>query len=366
MIYFDNAATTRPIEQAISAFLECCETYFGNPSSLHGLGVASEKILNEARKTIADAISCDPNLIYFNSGATESNNFSLFGIAKNYGKRKKKIVTTNYEHPSVLNPLLELEKNGFTIVKVETEELFSAVDAETCMVSAMLVNNQNGEIFPLEKQFSMIKRAFPEVVVHCDGVQAFMKIPLSLKKLNCDILTLSAHKIGGIKGVGAVFIKKGIRVAPLILGGGQEKGSRAGTEAVPLIAAFSAAVKVKNSALDDNFVKVAHTKDLIFSRLEQIQGVSTLSVNNNQFSPYIIAISLDNIMPETMLHFLENRGIYLSSGSACSKNAKKNGSFAENKFVLRVSINENTTQDDVEKLCVALAEGIDTLAKVKM
>lgn len=376
MIYLDNAATTKPSINAINAVTDALSETFGNPSSLHRLGVMAEEQITKARKIIAASIVADPECIYFTSGATEANNLALFGIAENYGKRRKKIVSTSIEHPSVLVVLDKLEKQGFEVVRIkpsfngqiEYEDIISAVDENTCLVSCMMVNNETGAIIPIKRAFTYIKRNFPEVITHCDAVQGYMKIQFKTSQLFADIITMSSHKVYGPKGIGAIYIKKGIRVAPQIIGGGQEKKLRSGTESVPLIAGFAAAVEAKAQTISLRYDNAQNLKNYFIKAIENLRDVRLIS--DLEGSPYIISISVEGIKSEVMLHFLESKEIYVSSGSACSKGAK---SSVLKEFgvpdktadcVLRISFSDLTTREDIDKFIVAVAEGQTNLVAI--
>lgn len=377
MIYLDNAATTKPCEEAVSAITNTLNNNFGNPSSLHKLGVEAEAEVTKARKTIAAALVADPECIYFTSGATESNNLAIKGIAEIYGKRRKKIITTAIEHPSVVEPIKKLEENGFEVVRImpnpngeiEYESIISEIDDNTCMVSCMLVNNENGAILPIKKAFTYIKRNFPEVITHCDAVQGFLKIPFKANQLFADVISISAHKIYGPKGVGAIYIKKGIRLTPQMSGGGQEKKMRSGTESVPLISGFSAAVEAKMQTVSQRLDRAENLKKYFLDLLEMLKGVTVLS--HREASPYIISIAAAGIKSETMLHFLESKDIYVSSGSACSKGKKSEvmKAFNVNDKLLdssiRISFSDNTQKSDIDALIEAIADGQASLQKIK-
>lgn len=233
-IYLDNAATTKPCSEAVEAALDCMTDNYGNPSSLHARGLKAQIAIDEARKIIARELSCPTECVYFTSGATESNNAAIFDAARSFGKRRPRIVTTSVEHASVKAAMNELEKQGFEIVrispdssgKISCEEIVGAVDERTCLVSMMMVNNETGYILPAVSVFSAVKRKFPQCLTHCDAVQGFMKLPLRMKSLNADLISMSAHKIYGCKGAGALYVKKGLHLSGLLFGGGQEKGFR--------------------------------------------------------------------------------------------------------------------------------------------
>lgn len=378
-VYLDNAATTRPCEPAVSAVFQNMVEDYGNPSSLHAVGLRAEQNMNEARKAIAAALVCDPQCVTFTSGATECNNTAIFGVAKNYGKRKKKIVVSAIEHPSVAEPIKYLEeKEGFEVVRIKpsrngeisVEDFIDAVDENTCLVSCMLVNNETGSIQPVRKIFSYVKRNFPECVTHCDAVQGFMKIPMKSAELFADIIVVSGHKVHAVKGVGAMYIRKGIRVAPLIMGGGQEKALRSGTEAVPLIAGFGAAVRALMPTMSVAYSNAEEITEYLLKKLAKLDYITVNSIAESK-SPYITNFSVKGIRSETMLHFLESKDIYVSSGSACSKGAHSSVLTAmgiSDKLAdsaIRVSIGRTTTKGEIDVLVNAIQEGYQSLAKAK-
>lgn len=379
MIYLDNAASTKPCEPAVSAVFHNMVEEFGNPSSLHGIGLAAEQNVTEARKAIAAALVCDPGCITFTSGATEGNNTAIFGAAENYGRRKKRIVVSAVEHPSVSEPIKYLEeKADFEVVRIKpgrdghisADDFIEAVDEKTCLVSCMLVNNETGAVQPIRKMFSRIKREHPECITHCDAVQGFLKIPIKSSDLFADVIVVSGHKVHAVKGVGAMYIRKGIRIAPLLLGGGQEKNLRSGTEAVPLIAGFGAAVRALLPTVGTANENAEKISAYLLKKLSKLDYITVNSPAEN-CSPYIINFSADGVRSEIMLHFLEDRGIYVSSGSACSKGAHSSVLTAMGipdklaDSAVRVSICRTTTMGEIDALVSALQEGHSKLAKSK-
>lgn len=376
MIYFDNAATTKPSEGAVRAVIKGLE-HFGNPSSLHGLGLAAEQECEAAREAIAAALGARSEEIFFTSCATESSNTAIMGSARSVGKRKKRIVTTSVEHPSVAVCCDALEEQGFEVVRVQpredgtyaAEDIISAADNNTCLVSCMLVNNETGRILPIEKAFNAIKKKFPQTLTHCDCVQGFMKLPLSAKKLSADIISLSAHKIHGPKGIGAMYIRKGVHIPSLLLGGGQEKGFRSGTESVPLIMGFGAACSELTGSIAQRLEHVSRLRARLFELCGQTEGIELIS--DDDCLPYINSIAVRGLRSEVLLHFLEQREIYVSSGSACSK-GKKSTVIKEfhvpddlRDSVIRVSFCHDNTEDEVESLIGAISEAQKSLAKIK-
>ena len=369
-IYLDNAATTKPCGEAVSAAVDAMTENYGNPSSLHRAGLDAQLAVDKARKAIAASIGADSSEIYFTSGATESNNLALRGISAAYGRKCRKLVISSVEHASVDETASALEKNGFEIVRISprddgrfyADDFISACDENTCLVSMMLVNNETGYIMPVRETFMAVKRSFPEIITHCDCVQGYMKLPIKAASLGADLISLSAHKIHGVKGVGAIYIKKGVRVIPIVTGGKQEKGIRSGTESVPLIAAFGAAVDKFRPTIAERYERVSQLKAHL---LEKIGGIENVTVNSpSDGSPYVINISAVGKRSELMLHFLESKGIYVSSGSACSKGQQSgvlgefgiSGKRADG--AVRISITAQTTEDELDEFAEALAEGM--------
>ena len=372
-VYLDNAATTRPCEEAVEAAVNAMTENFGNPSSLHRAGLDAQLVVDKARKAIADSIGADSSSVYFTSGATESNNLALRGASAAYGRKKRRIVISSVEHASVDETASDLEKKDFEIVRVSPRDdgrfyaadFVNACDENTCLVSMMLVNNETGYIMPVKEAFSAIKRRFPEIITHCDCVQAYMKIPVKASALCADLISLSAHKIHGAKGIGALYIKKGVRVVPIITGGKQEKGIRSGTESVPLIAAFGAAVEKLSPTISERFEKLSGLKKHLIQLVSAIDGVSVNSPEDG--SPYVVNISAAGKRSEIMLHFLESKGIYVSSGSACSKGQQSGvlGQFGitgkRADSAVRISMSCETTENELEVFADALREGIESI-----
>lgn len=369
-IYLDNAATTKPCGEAVSAAVDAMTENYGNPSSLHRAGLDAQLAVDRARKAIAASIGADSSEIYFTSGATESNNLALRGISAAYGRKRRKIVISSVEHASVDETASALEKNGFEIVRISprddgrfyADDFISACDENTCLVSMMLVNNETGYIMPVRETFMAVKRSYPEIITHCDCVQGYMKLPIKAASLGADLISLSAHKIHGVKGVGAIYIKKGVRVIPIVTGGKQEKGIRSGTESVPLIAAFGAAVDKFRPTIAERYERVSQLKSHL---LEKIGGIENVTVNSpSDGSPYVINISAVGKRSEIMLHFLESKGIYVSSGSACSKGQQSgvlgefgiSGKRADG--AVRISITAQTTEEELDEFAETLAEGM--------
>lgn len=367
--YLDNSATTQTCPQSAEAVMKClCEDY-GNPSSLHSKGTEALKIMENSRRITANSLKCSPDCITFTSCATESTNTALIGSALKYGRKRRKIVTTSIEHSSVNEVCRYLESEGFEIVKVAPDkngeityqQMLEAVDNDTCLISMMYVNNETGYILPVEKTFFAVKKFFPHIITHCDCVQAYMKIPVNTKKLNADFISLSGHKIHAPKGIGILYTAKGIHIRSLIYGGGQERNFRSGTESVPLIAGFGKAVEIQSQNMNERYEYISMLKKYLIEKLSELDGISFNSKENSL--PYITNISVEGIRSEIMLHFLESRNIFVSSGSACSKGAKsgvlsqfgisdKNADSA-----LRISLCCDNDKEDIDALVCGIKTG---------
>ena len=374
MIYLDNAATTPPCREAIDASVFAMSEAFGNPSSLHGLGIQAEKLIGFSKEALARALGGASKEIVFTSGATESNNLAIFGLAENYGRRKKRVVTTAVEHPSVAEAFKKLSALGYEVVAVKPDQngeitadaLVSAVDKNTCLVSAMYVNNETGYILPVESAFSRIKKRYPDCMTHCDFVQGLLKLPVKVKSLCADAVSVSGHKVHAPKGVGALWIKTGVRVAPTTFGGGQQNGLRSGTEAVPAIYAFGKAVEAFSGNIAQRLERAALVKKYAVERLSE----AGLVINSKEnASPYIISAALVGIKSETLLHFLEAEKIYVSSGSACSKGKKSavltafGLADAVGDSTIRISLGFDTEKNDIDSLAEALERASKSLVK---
>jgi len=372
-IYLDNAATTKPTQAVIDAIVRCMTENYGNPSSLHRIGLDAQLVMDDARKKIADALGCDAGSILFTSGATESSNLALRGAAAAYGKRRPHIVTSAVEHASVKSTIDALEAQGFLVTRIQPNadgefdaaDFINAVTEDTCLISMMMVENETGRILPVQKVFRIVKKRYPDVITHCDAVQAFLKIPFRVNDLQADLLSVSAHKIHGPKGIGALYIRKGVRLIPIVTGGKQERSIRPGTEAMPLIAGFGEAVREMQPSITQRYEKTTALKNYLLERLSQMHDIHINSSANG--SSYIVNFSVKGIRSEIMLHFLESMGIYVSSGSACSKGSKS-GVLSAYKIsddhadsALRISFSCDTTEEELIALTDAIVQGQNQL-----
>lgn len=346
---------------------------FGNPSSLHSLGFGAKQELEAARGLVASALGAAPEEICFTSGGTEGNNLAIFGAALSRKRLGSRIVTTRGEHDSVLNPMKELERQGFEVAylsldglgHIDPGQLEEAIDEKTILVSMMLVNNETGAIFPVQQAKRIIIRKKAPALLHTDAVQAFGKLPLNPEKLGADLMTVSAHKVHGPKGAGAIYVKKGVRILPRAFGGGQERGLRSGTESVPLIGAFGEAVRLLPEP-GKTLPKIEALNRELRRELAELDGVEINSPEDGL--PYVLNFSAGRVRAETMLHFLAQRGVMVSSGSACGKAKPSHvltamGLSRERiSSALRVSFSRFSTEEDVRALTEGVKEGLGTLA----
>lgn len=371
--YLDNSATTRVSENAAQKAVELMRENFGNPSSLHSFGFEAEKELEAARCKIANLINAKENEIYFTSGGTEANNLAIMGGVEAMKRRGKKIVTTAIEHHSVMDTAKHLESMGFEVEFVyprdkdgfDLADFEKAIDENTILVSVMLTNNETGLKPPVSKIPALIKRKGAPALFHIDAVQGFGKENINVAALKCDLMSMSAHKIHGPKGVGAIYIRKGVRVIPRTFGGKQENSIRPGTEALPLIGAFGVAVdEVKVS---QSLEKITALNTMLRQKLAEFDDIIINSPEDA--SPYILNFSALGIRSETMLHHLSTQGVFVSSGSACSKGGKSHvlsalklsDDLADS--AIRVSFSKESTEEDVDALLEALSLGLNTLQR---
>lgn len=374
--YFDNSATTVPCREAVAAVNEALTESWGNPSSLHRKGMSADSLLEESRTGVAAALGCSAQELTFTSGGTESNNLAVFGAAGAMRRRGRRVVSTCVEHPSVDEALTRLENDGFEVIRlpvdcygrVNEKDIFRAVNSETVLVSMMLVNNEVGTIEPVEAVKRAVMAARSPALIHCDAVQAFGKLPFRPSTLGVDLMSISSHKIHGPKGVGALYIRKGVKINPHTFGGEQEGRLRPGTEPMPAIAGFGAAAR----ALPDCETELRQTamlRDYMLLRFDEIGGIALNSPRNAL--PFITSISIPGTKSEPMLNFLSARGIYVSSGSACSKGKKsrvlvKMGlDAARLDSPLRISFSRFTTTAEIDALVLGIQEGMQTIRRVK-
>lgn len=372
--YLDNSATTRVCREAADKAYEMMTECYGNPSSLHSMGFRAEREVTVAREAIGALLGAPAERLIFTSGGTEANNLAILGWAQAHPHGGRHIVTTAVEHSSVTAACDHLEKQGYTVTRlvpaadgtITARQIVDACRPDTGLVAVMLVNNETGARFPLEMAVAGIRRICPDAHIHCDAVQAAGKIPIQAQRWQLDSLAASAHKIHAPKGCGVLYLRKGARLSPRNLGGKQENGLRGGTEAVAFIAAFGVAAQ-RTPPFFQQMQRYEQMRQRLIDGLRDKPGVVFHLPMGGV--PYIIHLSVVGLRSETMLHFLAQREIYVSSGSACAKGAKSavltamGLSDGEIDGALRISLGQENTMDDIDRFIEALCEAMETLAR---
>lgn len=379
MIYFDNAATTRALPESVEKMAHMlCEEY-GNPASVSAMGLAVEKEIIKAAESIARGIHCNPDEVFFTSGGTEGDNWAIYGTAEGYKRQGRHFITTQIEHPAVKNPMKKLEEEGAEVTWLSVDrqghislaELEAAIRPDTVLVSVILVNNETGTVQDAAAIGKLIKEKNPQTLFHLDAVQAFGKYPIDVEKMKADLLTMSGHKIHGPKGTGMLYMRKGLKVKPLMLGGGQQKGQRPGTENGPGAAALGVAADAAFSSLKESIEAVREVKKIL---LEGILAMPDTQLNGEGLdtaSPYVLNVTFKGLRSEVLLHALESKGIVVSAGSACDSK-KKVGSpvltamglpFAEIEGAVRFSFCRHNTTEEARECLKVLEELVPFLRK---
>lgn len=381
--YLDNSATTRCSDRACQVMVDLLTKDYGNPSSLHMKGIEAERFVETAKKKIAKTLRVSEKEIIFTSGGTESNNLAIIGAAMANRRAGNHIITTSIEHASVENPMEFLKEQGFEITYlsvdengiISLEELEEAVTEQTILVSMMQVNNEIGAIEPVAEAVELIKKKNPDTLIHVDAIQSYGKMYIYPKKLGIDMLSVSGHKIHGPKGSGFLWVKEKTKLKPLILGGGQQKGMRSGTENVPAIAGLGEAAEEIYESLDEKRAHLYGLKQRFIDGIEKLEGTHVNGKTGEDSAPHIVSVSFEGIRSEVLLHSLEDRGIYVSSGSACSSNnhaGKQKGSktlrnihLKENLLdsTLRFSFSVHTTEEEIDYALEVLGELLPVLKK---
>lgn len=365
--YFDNAATTQVRPEAAQAALKAMTEEWGNPSSVYQFGGRAAALVKDCRRDVAQALGCQPEEVYFTSCGTESDNWAIRSGVELNRRKGKHIITTAIEHAAVLEPCRELERQGWEVTylapdkqgRIDPSQLEAALREDTVLVSMMLVNNELGTVLPVKEAARAMKRSGCPALLHCDAVQGFLKVPFTPKELGVDLLSISGHKIHAPKGIGALYIKKGLKLPPMIRGGGQESGLRSGTEATGQIAALAAAARLGRETMETDLKHMAALREETAARLTaQVPGLKVLV---EQGAPHILPVTMPGYKSEVVVRYLSDRGVYLSSGSACHK-GKPSHVFAALKLpkaeldgALRISFSAETGEEDVEALVQALA-----------
>ncbi|WP_339324087.1 cysteine desulfurase family protein [Paenibacillus sp. FSL W8-0194] len=379
MVYWDHAASTPPYDEVIQTMAEVMKKHYGNPSSIHRMGEDAAKLIKRAREVCAASLGVKPSEIVWTSGATEGNNMAIKGAAMQYAGRGKHIVTTSIEHPSVYDSCLALERQGFEVTflpvdgkgRVDPAEVASAVRKDTILVSVMHVNNETGAVQPLEEIGRAVKEANPLTVFHIDGVQGFGKLPVRLEAWRADLYTLSAHKIRGPKGTGILYKRKGISLHPLLTGGKQESGMRAGTENIPGIVAMAKAMRMASEQTETFMTRVGALRDELMA---WIRTQPCLELNSfEEGAPHIVNMSFPGMKGEVLLHSLEEHGALVSTKSACSsKTAEPSkvllamGRSADAaSSAVRISMGLTNTHEELQQLIRALSDAVNRLQPLR-
>lgn len=326
--YLDNSATTKVYPKVREKMVDAMEVEYGNPSSRHKKGMEGEKLVREARETIARVLKVQEKEIIFTSGGTESNNMAIIGAAMANRRAGMHIITSTVEHASVGEPMRYLEEQGFRVTWLPVDEygvisldaLREAICDDTILISLMYVNNEVGALQPVAEAAAVIKERKPDILFHVDAIQAFGKYEIHPKRIGIDMLSVSGHKIHGPKGSGFLYVRDKVKIKPLILGGGQQKGMRSGTENVPGYAGLGEAVKEVYAGLGASVARMTELKDYFIDELQKTEGVRVNSRRGALGAPHIVSVSFSGVRSEVLLHALEDKGIYISSGSACSSN----------------------------------------------
>ncbi len=373
--YLDNAATTMVCPEAIAAAADAMAHCYGNPSSTHTKGREAKKLLDSSRRKVADALGCTPAELYFTSCGSESDNWALISGAEYMKRRGRHIISSAVEHDAIRRTLDELERRGYEIARlmpdksgaIPVQSVIDAVRDDTILVSLMMVNNETGAITDISAVSRELKRIGSKALLHTDAVQGFMKVTFRAKTLGADMISISGHKIHAPKGIGALYIRSGLRLKPFILGGSQENGMRAGTEAMPQIAAFGTACELAYRGMSENTARMSMLRERAAERLTaDIPELRVISAPDA--TPHILSISLPGWRSEVLMNFMEAQGIYVSKSSACKKGGRSHvleaiGLDARTiDGAIRIGLSRYTTPEDIDALCAALKSAHDTLA----
>lgn len=377
-IYLDNSATTKPYKEVVDKMVLALTTQYGNPSSIYKKGIEVEREIKEIRRNIARSLGAKETEIYFTSGGTECNNTIIRSVANLNKKTKNHIISTVIEHPSVLNTLKDLEADGFEVTylpvgkdgKISLEDLKNAIKKETILVSVMHVNNEIGTIQPVEEIGKYLKSLDEKVYFHVDGVQSYAKIKFRPSRYNIDFMSVSGHKLHGPKGIGFMYVKENNRIKPLLTGGGQEIGIRSGTENVPGIYGIGEAVRILNQDLEGTIDKIKGLRDLL--KEEILANIDNVKINSPEDGVcHVLNVSFRGVRGEVLLHYLEQKEIYVSTGSACS--SKKKGSHVLNAIgltpdeiegAIRFSLSDLNTKEEIMKTVEVLKESVSDLRMI--
>ncbi|HEY2419945.1 MAG TPA: cysteine desulfurase family protein [Neobacillus sp.] len=364
MIYFDNSATTKPYNEVIDSFVTVSRDFFGNPSSLHGMGGQAEKLLSQAREQIAKLLTVKPTEIYFTSGGTESNNLAIKGTALFSKNKGRHLITTSVEHPSIRAAMEQLEEEGFDITyipvdkdgRVHIDMVEKAIRQDTILISVMQVNNEVGTIQPIKEIGEMLKK-YPKILFHVDAVQGIGKVPLPFLDQRVDLCSFSAHKFHGLMGTGVLYIRDGVRLAPLFSGGNQERKVRSGTENVAGAVAMAKALRMTFLKSEAGVTRMKEIQNVLRTGLHEIAGIH-IHTPVDHAAPHILNFSMTGLKSETFIHALEEKGIYVSTTSACSSKKK-----TPSKTLLAMGVSENLA-DSAIRLSLSFDNTIEEAKQV--
>lgn len=378
-VYLDNSATTKVFPEVAEGMVKIMCDDYGNPSSMHNKGVESERYIRYAKETLAKILKVSEKEIFFTSGGTESDNLAITGCAMANHRAGKHLITTVIEHPAVLQTFAYLEKQGFQVTylpvdgngTIRIEDLKKAIRPDTILVSIMHTNNEIGSVQPIAEAGALIKKMNPRILFHVDAVQGFGKFRIYPKKMNVDLLSVSSHKIHGPKGVGFLYIGEKVKIQPIIYGGGQQRGMRSGTENVPGVAGMARAADMMYANLEEDVEKLYALKERFIKGLEKLEDVKVNGLTGRDSAPHIVSVSVRGIRSEVLLHALEDRGIYVSAGSACASNkpmvsATLKAIGVEKDLLdstIRFSFSVFTSEEEIDYALTALGEMVPMLRK---
>lgn len=380
--YFDNSATTKVLDCVKDAVVDAMSVNYGNAAAKHRKGVEAENLIREAKKAIADTLKVQEKEILFTSGGTESNNTALIGTALANRRAGKHLITTGVEHPSIYNTMSFLEEMGFEVTylpvdhlgHISLEDLEKAIREDTILVSVMYVNNEVGAVEPIEAISQCIKKKNPKTLFHVDAIQAYGKYKIRPKKQGIDLLSVSGHKIHAPKGVGFLYIRDGVKIRPILFGGGQQKGMRSGTENVPGCVGLGVAAREAYKDFDARIEKLYTLREHLIAGLKPLGGVTINGSEDRTNAPQIVSASFEGVRSEVLLHALEDKGVYVSSGSACSSNhpgisGTLKGIGVKKELLdstIRFSLGDLNTEEEVNYAIGVLGELLPVLRRYQM
>ena len=380
--YFDNSATTKVLDCVKDAVVDAMCVNYGNAAAKHRKGVEAENLIREAKKAIANTLKVQEKEILFTSGGTESNNTALIGTALANRRAGKHLITTGVEHPSIYNTMSFLEEMGFEVTylpvdhlgHISLEDLEKAIREDTILVSVMYVNNEVGAVEPIEAISQCIKKKNPKTLFHVDAIQAYGKYKIRPKKQGIDLLSVSGHKIHAPKGVGFLYIRDGVKIRPILFGGGQQKGMRSGTENVPGCVGLGVAAREAYKDFDARIEKLYTLREHLIAGLKPLGGVTINGSEDRTNAPQIVSASFEGVRSEVLLHALEDKGVYVSSGSACSSNhpgisGTLKGIGVKKELLdstIRFSLGDLNTEEEVDYAFGVLGELLPVLRRYQM